>query len=86
MKAISIIFAGVASVTLMALFAVTYLVDRKEFNKGVCPKCGSPLEIIKNEGGFCVYACPSDAHFHHAIVGNPYLNWRYGRKLRKGQL
>lgn len=59
----------------------TYCVDRKDFNKGVCPKCGKPFMLESKEGVFNIYRCGKCLKI--ASVTNPYLNWRYGRKLKK---
>lgn len=63
--------------------AITYWSDNKDFNKGVCPKCGKPMELRRKDGLFYVYWCSSSECMHATLVSNPYLNWRYGRKLKR---
>ena len=64
-------------------FMVTYDVDNEEFNNGKCDKCGNRLKIFsKNKNGFWNYTCECSPH-NIIVVLNPYLNWRYGRKLKK---
>ena len=83
METISLLIGAVAVVA-FSVFIITYEVDKKDFNKGVCPTCGKQLGVFKKADKYTyVYVCPDDRHFHVATVGNPYLNLRYGRKLKK---
>ena len=68
---------------LISLEVATYLGEYKKFNKGVCPKCGKPLELRRNDGGFHVYWCSNYDCIHATTVSNLYLKWRYGRKLNR---
>ena len=77
---------GAVAVVAFSIFIITYEVDKRDFNKGVCKWCGKPLEKFKKADKYTqIYVCPDNAHFHVAAVGNPYLNWRYGRKLKKAK-
>ena len=78
-----LILVGAVAVVAFAMFIANYEVEKKDFNKGVCPVCGEKLEIYGVTAHEHIYACPAYDHVHIAIVGNPYLNWKYGRKLKK---
>lgn len=79
-----LIILGVITVCLLSVFIVTYEIDSKSLNKGVCPRCGKPLVYFKKIDRFTDgYWCPDNTHFHVAFISNPYLKLRYGRKLKK---
>lgn len=70
---------------LIGIFIITYFIDRKSINKGVCPECGEPLRYHgKSDGFFHTYSCIGNEPYHAyvAVISNPYLYWRYGRKMK----
>ena len=60
---------------------LTYFLDRKDFNKGVCPKCGKPFKKLRNDKVFTTYGCYDCIKI--ASVSNIYLNFKYGRNLKE---
>ena len=86
MEILSLLISAVVIVG-FAMFIANYEVEKKDFNKGVCPVCGEKLERYWKINKYDhVYACPAYDHIHTVVVGNPYLNWRYGRKLKQRKL
>lgn len=68
---------GIAT-TVLIDFSVSYSVEKRNLNKGVCPYCGKKLKFRKYiDDKTVVYDCIGDNHIHIAIVSNPYLKWKY---------
>lgn len=66
---------------LIIIEILTYFLDRKEFNKGICPKCGKPFKKLYKHKDFSTYGCYDCVKM--AAVSNRYLNFKYGRNLKE---
>lgn len=68
----------------MMVFIITYEDDKKDFNKGICRKCNRKLKRTSSfKCGIWSYEC--DCSPETILVFNPYLNLRYGCKLKKAE-
>lgn len=63
----------------IAIFIITFIIDRKDFNKGVCPCCGKKYKVKHHDKIWTVYIC--DKCYSVAVSSNRYLWYRYGKKL-----
>lgn len=68
---------------MLSIEIINYLNDKRDFNKGVCPKCGKPMKLRDKNGVTNTYMCSNDHCWYLVCVSSIYLRWRYGRKLKR---
>lgn len=78
---VSIIAIGILIGLVFTYFTVI-VVDHRDFNNGICPKCGKHMVFEGKMPDHTYYYRCKDWHYI-SVITSRYLHWRYGRKLEK---
>ena len=64
MPFVLILIAGIASVMGVGFFVSEILGEKKEYNDGICPKCGNKLSFFNTDSyGGRGYRCPDCQYY-----------------------